>query len=147
MNKNNIDLASSAYYNYIAKEENIEKEIIEYILERIKENEEEIKKLIKITKETIDMEKIHKLLNKESKYKSSKGIIKDDNGFISGTLITSKGVILKEESAIEKVVEIYIDAILSRNAVVISDKEYLEVSVKNLILEIIQIALEINILD
>jgi len=142
MNESNIQLADKAYYAYILKEENIEKEIIEYILERIKENKEAIENLVKITKEKINMKKIYEILTKESRYKSSKGITKDTNGFISGTLITPKGVILKEEYDIEKVVEIYIDAILSRNAVVISDKEYLDVSVKKLILEIIQIALE-----
>lgn len=142
MNETNIELANKAYYDYISKEENIEKEIIEYVAKRIEENEEQILKLASITKESINMEKIYEIFKKENRYKSSKSITMDVNSFMSGTLVTPKGVILKEESNIEKVVEIYVDAILSRNAVVISDIDYLEVSVKNLILEIIQIALE-----
>ena len=66
----------------------------------------------------------------------------DAQGFVRGILNTPKGVVLKEESNVEKVIELYIDAILSRNAIVISDIEYSEISVKKLILEIIQIALE-----
>lgn len=142
MNETNIELAHKAYYGYISKEENIEKEIIEYISERIKENEKTIDKLVEITKEKINMKRVYEILKKESRYKSSKSITMDINGFISGTLITPKGVILKEESNIEKIVELYVDAILSRNAIVISDIDYLEISVKNLILEIIQIALK-----
>lgn len=142
MNETIIELGNKAYYGYITKEENIEKDVIRYISERIKENEGQILKLANITKESVNMEKIYEILNKESQYKKNKGITMDINGFISGTLTAPKGVILKEETYIEKVVEIYIDAILSRNAVVVSDIDYLEVSVKKLILEIIQIALD-----
>jgi len=142
MNEKNIELGKSAYYNYIEKEENIENEIIKYIGERIKANEQEIGRLVEITKEKINIKKIEKVLKKESRYKVNKAIVMDSNNFISGTLITPKGLILKEESNVEKVVEIYIDSILSRNAIVVSDMEYSEISVKRLILEIIQIALE-----
>ena len=71
MNETNIELANKVYYDYIAKEENIENEIIEYIAKRIEENEEQILKLANITKETVDMEKIYATLKKESQYKSN----------------------------------------------------------------------------
>ena len=142
MNKNNIEKGLKAYYEYIIKREEIEEDILEYISKRINANQDSIEKLIDMTKEKIDMKIIDKVLKKESKYKSNKTFDMDVQGFVRGTLNTPKGVLLKEESNIEKVVELYIDAILSRNAVVISDIEYSEISVKKLILEIIQIALE-----
>ena len=142
MNKNNIEKGLKAYYEYIIKREEIEEDILEYISKRINANQDSIEKLIDMTKEKIDMKIIDKVLKKESKYKSNKTFDMDSQGFVRGILNTPKGVMLKEESNIEKVVELYIDAILSRNAVIISDIEYSEISVKKLILEIIQIALE-----
>lgn len=142
MNEKNIEKGLKAYYDYITKREDIENEILTYISKRINENKDSIEKLVSITKEKIDMKLINEVLNKESKYKGSKSFYIDEQGFLSGILITSKGVLLKKESNVEKVIELYIEAILSRNAVVISDIEYLDVSVKKLVLEIIQIALE-----
>jgi gamma-glutamyl phosphate reductase len=138
----NIEKGLNSYYGYITQREDIEKDIIEYIAERINANKDSIEKLVDITKEKIDMDLINKILKKESKYKNKKTFDMDEAGFIRGVLVTPKGVLLKQESNIEKVIESYIDAILSRNAVVVSDMEYSEISVKKLILEIIQIALE-----
>lgn len=137
-----LEQGKNAYYRYIACKENIEKDIVEYIAERIKANQDTIAELLKITKESLDINNILEILKTESKYKAQKTITMDANGLVNGTLITSKGVLLKEESNVEKVIQIYIDTMLSRNAVVVSDKEYSEISVKKLILEIIQIALE-----
>lgn len=140
--ENVVEQGKIAYCNYITCQENIEKDVTKYITERIKANQDSIDKLLKITKETLDINNILEKLNAESKYKAQKTITMDANGFVNGTLITAKGVLLKEESNVEKVIQIYIDAILSRNAVVIADKAYSEISVKKLILEIMQIALE-----
>lgn len=143
MNELNIKLAKNAYYKYIEKEENIENEILTYIVDRINANKDIIIKLINITKEDIDLCRINKCFTeKEGKYKSSKKIKVDGNNFVKGVLITQKGVVLKEVSEVEKVIETCVEAILSRNSVVISDKEYFEVSVKNLVLEIIYEALK-----
>ncbi|MBE5812220.1 MAG: hypothetical protein E7314_01015 [Clostridiales bacterium] len=142
MNKNNIEKGIDAYYGYISKEEDIQKHIMEYISERINANKDSIEKLVNITKEKIDMKIVNRILKKESKYKVKKTFAIDQAGFVRGALVVPKGLILKEESDIEKVIELYVDAILSRNALVISDIEYLDVSVKKFILEIMQIALE-----
>lgn len=142
MNKNHIEQGKLACYGYIEREEDLEKDILEYILQRIAANRDMIEKLLEITNEKMDFSKVEDLFkSKESKYKKNKKIAINEDGFINGTLITQKGVILREESNVEKVIETYIDAILSRNAMVIADREYLEVSVKNLILEIIHEAL------
>jgi uncharacterized protein YjgD (DUF1641 family) len=67
MNKNNIEKGLKAYYEYITKREEIEKDILEYISERINANQDSIEKLIDMTKEKIDMKIIDKVLKKESK--------------------------------------------------------------------------------
>jgi len=142
MNKK-IFNGKNAYYEYIKKEEGIEIDILSYIAQRINENKDEINKLIELTKEKIKFEQINKLfVDRESEYKSNKKIEISEDNFVRGTLITPKGILLKEESEIKKVIELYISAILSRNAIVISDKEYIELGVKNLILEIIHQALK-----
>lgn len=142
MEKKYFEEAFGAYCEYISSAENIEQEIIDYLSERIKLNKDMIEKLLEITNEPLDILKVQDFFNKKSLYKKHKTFKMTNEGFVNGTLITGKGVILKEESLPEKVIEAYIDAILSRNAVVISDEEYSEISVKNLFLEIMQIALE-----
>ena len=53
MNKNNIEKGLKAYYEYITKSEEIEKDILEYISERINANQDSIEKLVDMTKQKI----------------------------------------------------------------------------------------------
>ena len=137
----NYLLAKEAYFNCLEKEEGTETKLLNYIKERIIAEKSEIQRLVEITHEKIDIDKILELLDVEEVYKSSKKISMV-NDFISGVLITPKGVIVKETTDINKTIEYYITAINTRNAVIIEDKKYNEASVKNLILLIFHEAMK-----
>lgn len=141
MNQKEIEKGKRAYSVYRGKAEGIEEEILSYLKGRIYANRDTITNLLSVTKEEFHFEKVEEFFQKTTQYKSDKNVTTDETGFIAGTLISSKGLLLKEENAPEKVVEYFVDAILSRNAVVIADMDYSEISVKKLILEIFQEAL------
>ena len=137
----NFLLAKAAYYMYLERDEGTETNLLSYIKERIIAEKEAIEKLVEITHEEIDLDKIIELFNVEEVYKSSKKMTMV-NDFISGVLVTPKGVIVKEETTINEVVKYYITALNTRNAVIIKDINYNEASVKNLILLIFHEAMK-----
>ena len=136
-----FSLAKEAYFKYLERDEGTETNLLSYIKERIIAEKEAIEKLVEITHEEIDLDKIIDLFDVEEVYKSSKKITMI-NGFISGVLITPKGVIVKEETDINKAIKYYITALNTRNAIIIKDINYNEASVKNLILLIFHEAMK-----
>lgn len=134
----------------LRNEEDKTKEILKYIKESIKENKKEIEELIKIYERKTSYEKIEKIITEKieeyditSKYGEYKDLeIDKKNGYLEAKIKQSKGIIAVEAYEDEKVIEWAIEAVISRNAVIIADAEYNEKDEKNLVIYIIKDALE-----
>ena len=64
MNDKHIELAKNASYSYRKINEELAEDILEFVGKRIESNKDNIEKLIKITRENIDLEKIRRFLTK-----------------------------------------------------------------------------------
>ena len=121
------------------------KDLLKYISQRIDANKEEIEKLIELKKEKHTYEEIKKVINEELEedilYKNYGKMYINAQNFISTNMLMPIGVVAVEVYDTVEVIKYIIKGIKSRNAVVISDVEYDEYSVKFLILEIIKEAL------
>ena len=123
---------------------NVTDEILKYILKRIISNKIEINKLIRHNKDTISFnnivnavkEEIHDYVN----FKDYKNL-NVNRYFLSVQILMPIGVIAVEAFDTIEIIRYFIRAIKSRNAIVISDVEYNELSVKYLIFTIIKEAL------
>lgn len=139
MTDKDMRLFKIAYKKYnLDARENIDEEILKYIYTRIIANKDIIDEMIKIAKEKISFEDIIKIFEqenkKQSKYKQEKALIKKENGFIFATYTTSVGVVAIETSDTLKVLKYFIEAIKTRNSIIISDIEFSEENVKSMLL-------------
>ena len=120
-------------------------DLLKYINERIEANKEEIEKLIELKKEKHTYEEIKKAIEEEIEkdklYKKYGKMYIDENNFIKTNMLMPIGTIAVEVFDTIEVLRYIVRGIKSRNALVISDVEYDEYSVKFLILEIIKEAL------
>lgn len=147
MMKDNIKKLRKASEGYILNnKEGLTEKTLEYIQNRIKENEEEIKKLIELKKEKITYEDIEKAIveeiEKNEECKSYSNLLINKDKFLSVEIKMPVGIIAVEAYETIDVIKYYIKAIISRNAIAISDVEYEENNLKALILIIIQEALK-----
>lgn len=147
MMKSNLDKLKTAVNNYRLKDDvQIAENVLLYIQQRIKANQKEIQDLIQIKKENLTYEQIDNAvkqeIEKEIKYKDYEKMVISQDNFISTSLLMPIGVVAVEEYETIEIIKYFIQAIKTRNGVVISDAEYDEPSVKFLILEIIKEALK-----
>lgn len=132
-------------YNLNATYE-LTKDLLNYIFSRVEENKENIEDIIKSQKLKVKYEDIQKVIsevkNSDNVYKSEVNLTKINENFVSSTYTTSVGLVIVETSDIIETIKYLIEAIKSRNVIVISDKEYEELDLKNYIMMIIKDALK-----
>ena len=139
MLKNNIQLLKKSNRNYLLDNKfEVSKEILKYIESRIIADRKEIEELIKLTKEDITFEQIVRLFEADNEiYKNYRNFVINNN-FLSVEIDMPVGVIAVECYDTIEVIKYFIQAITTRNAIVISDVEYSEYNIKSLILLIMQ---------
>lgn len=147
MNQIELKKAKNAYIDYnLNIEYEITEKVLKYIYQRINFNKIELENIIKLNKEKITFNEIINILDHEIKsekmYKKDGQIKLYDNNFVFATLTDSIGLIAVECFETTEVIRYFIRAIKSRNAIIISDVEYNEHSVKSFILLIIKEALK-----
>lgn len=125
-----------AYETYnLDKREEVSKEVLEYIRERLIANRDMLEQLLEITGENLIFEDIINSFNKEVKqediYKKEKKSKLNELGFISNIYSTSIGVVCIETPEPLLIIKYFISAIKSRNSIIISDIEFAEESVKS----------------
>ena len=135
MLKEQLELLKKAHEtDFSDTREDIDKKILVYVKDIVKENADILAKLIEMYKEEISLEEIYEVLdnaiNSESIYKSKKVFKKREDGFVHGKYATSVGIIAIECSDTLKVLKYLANAIKSRNAIAISDIEFDETSLK-----------------
>ena len=151
MMKDNFYKLKQASKEYVLNNKyELTEDLLEYIKERVRENEKEIKEVIDIQKENITYEDIVNVIdneiNEDNDYKKYAKLKISNEKFLSTFIAMPIGVIAVEAYETKEVIKYYIKAIKSRNAIAISDVEYGENNVKTLILIIIKEALKkINI--
>ena len=143
MLKNNIQLLKKSNRNYLLDNKfEVSKEILKYIESRIIADRKEIEELIKLTKEDITFEQIVRLFEADNEiYKNYRNFVINNN-FLSVEIDMPVGVIAVECFDTLETIKYFIQAIQTRNAIVISDVEYSEYNIKSLILLIMQEALK-----
>lgn len=121
----------------------IEKTLIDYIKFRISENKGTIEKLLKITKEPVVFENIIELFDcyEVNEYRNYKNTEFDEEK-VRFNMFVPIGVICVECDDVYDIIECIVNAISTRNSIVISDKKYSKYSVKNLIMLIVKEALK-----
>lgn len=117
----------------------IENTLIDYIKLRISENKGTIEKLLKITKEPVVFENIIELFDcyEVNEYRNYKNTEFDEEK-VKFNMFVPIGVICVECDDVYDIVECIVNTIITRNAIVISDKKYSKYSVKNLIMLIVK---------
>lgn len=147
MRKEEMNLIKNAYNSYnLNGDEQIAKKVLKFVLSRLKENKEDIEKLIEVFKEKITFDDLiscfEKEMNETELYKKEKVMKKVGNEFYYGIYTVSVGNILIETSNTINVLKYFVKGIKSRNSITISDIEYHENDLKNAILLIFKNALE-----
>jgi hypothetical protein len=145
MEKQLVDLKKAQIEYALFEKSDITEKLLQYILTRIEANKDEIEKLQKIRNERYSYERIidcvRKELEEDIRYKDYGKMYINQAHFLNTTLLMPVGVIAVEAYDTLEVIKYFIRAIKSRNAIVISDIEYDDTSIKFLILEIIKEAL------
>ena len=129
-------LFKNAYKTYnLDKREDISKDVLKYIRERLLSNKDLFEQLILITEEDVTFEEIlhtfDEEVKKESDYKKEKRMKLNEYGFVSGIYSTSVGIIAVETASPLLIIKYFVSAIKSRNAIIISDMEFAEESIKS----------------
>ena len=139
MLRDNIKLLKKSNRNYLLDNKfEVSKEILKYIESRIIADRKEIEELIKLTKEDITFEQIVRLFEADNEiYKNYRNFVINNN-FLSVEIDMPVGVIAVECFDTLETIKYFIQAIQTRNAIVISDVEYSEYNIKSLILLIMQ---------
>ena len=143
MMRDDIRLLKKSNRNYLLDNKfEVSKDILKYIESRIIADRKEIEELIKLTKENLTFEQILSLFEEDNEiYKNYRNLV-INNGFLSVEIDMPVGVIAVECYDTLEAIKYFIQAIITRNAIVISDVEYSEYNIKSLILLIIQEALK-----
>lgn len=143
MLKNDIQLLKKSNINYLLNNKyELSRDILKYIKSRIEADKKEIEDLINLNKEDITFEKILSLFEVDNEiYKNYRNFVINNN-FLSVEIDMPVGVIAVECFDTLETIKYFIQAIQTRNAIVISDVEYSEYNVKSLILLIMQEALK-----
>lgn len=127
--------ARSAFRKYVINnKKNISLDILNYIEEKLYENESKIDKIIEINQNNITFEDIQMLLQ-EQKQKVSNFKLRDKK---TGRYKVPIGVIGARCTNIKECVENMFNAITTRNAIIILDENYSKYSTESLILLIIK---------
>ena len=140
-----LKIRNSSIEYRLNSEYELTENLLTYIKSRIEANKEEIIKLIDLRKEEITYEEILSVVNdiiaNDIEYKAYKNMAINKDDFLYVTMLMPIGVIAVEAFDTIEVIAYLLNAIKSRNAIVVSDVEYDEYSVKFLILEILKEAL------
>lgn len=143
----NISKLKKANESYMLKNDwSLTERILDYIESRIIANEKEIRELINLKETNISFEEILNILKEEKEaennYKGYSKLRINNQKFLATDIKMPIGTIAIEAFETRSVIKYYIKAITTRNAIAISDVEYDEDNVKNLILIIIKEALK-----
>lgn len=138
-----INQAKKAYENYILiSEHEFEKELYNYIEERIKDNEKNIKRVIEINKSKITFDEIMQVIEEEKKnlseYKKTIRTIKIDDKFMFSEYQVPEGIIGVEVSDSKEAIENIFKSITTRNAIIVIEENNEKYSIENLILLIVK---------
>lgn len=147
-NVNNIiNKAKQAFENYVINDTfEIEENLYKFIEERIKANEDNIKRIIEINKVNITFDEIIKIVEDEKKilkeYKRTVRTIKIDEIFMFSEYQVPVGVIGIETNHSKDAIINILKALTTRNAIIVIQEEYNKYSIENLILLIVKESLK-----
>lgn len=151
MNIEQINLKKKAYAVYnLYKDDSVDKKVISYAKSRVEENRDLFETLIKVCGDEITFDELLKVFDEESGeglYKKEKTLTIVKNSYYSGVYTTSVGSLAVEVDNTLDALRYFIKAVKSRNAITISDLEYLENDVKNCLMLIFKSSLEKHGLD
>lgn len=138
--------AKIAFKEYnLNSEYEITQKILRYIYERIIANKEEIKKILNLSKNKYSYEdvinRVKEIISEKIEYKKQVNITKRQDGFVSAIYKTAIGVVAVESFDLLESIKYMLEAVKTRNAIILSDVEYKEDDDKHLLLLIIQDAL------
>lgn len=140
-----IKLLNNAFNIYnLDNRENIEEKILKYILNRLIVNRSAIEEMIKMMKENISYQDIIDSFMKASEENNLKEIESSYSqgiNYYSGLVVKPMGNIVVETNDVLKVVRYFVLGIKTRNTITISQTEYIEFNLSNLILVIFSEAL------
>ena len=139
--------AKNAYEKYCLDEEyKKEQSIFKYVTERIIANKEEIEKILKLCNRDYTYSDVENLINSIKNegfdYKKEINLSRREDGFVSGKYSVPIGIVGIESSDTLVALKYMLNGIKTRNAIIISDVEYVENDDKNLLLYIINEALK-----
>jgi gamma-glutamyl phosphate reductase len=141
-----IQNAKKAFENYaVATEYQISEKICEYLKERIKLNKDNIQEIIKLAHANITFEEILNILQQEYeeiyKYKQTIKSIKIDEKYALSEYLAPLGVIAVETEEVTNIISNIFKAISTRNAIILLSNKCIPYGLENLILVIVQEAL------
>lgn len=133
-----IKLLNNAFKIYNLNETpELEKNILNYISTRLVANRENFEKIIDILKSNITFDDIIKafdLANREEEYYKKSSGLKQGKDYYSGEYLVPIGNIVVETNNVLDVIKYFVKGIKSRNTITISQTEYSEISLSNMIL-------------
>ena len=146
MMEREYEKAKEAFETYnLNSEYEIMQNVLKYIYERIIKNKLEIEKILDLCKSKYTYEdiikKVKEVLSEKIEYKSQVNVTRRDDGFLSAIYKTAIGVVAVECFDLLESIKYMLEAIKTRNSIILSDIEYKEDDEKHLLLLIIHEAL------
>ena len=133
-----IKLLNNAFRIYNLNDTpDLSKRVLDYILLRLIDNKENFEKMIEILKEEISFSDILNAFNKaykENDYYKKNNSYKQGTDYYSGNFPVPIGNIIVETNNVLDVIKYFVGGIKSRNTITISQTEYYELSLSNMIL-------------
>lgn len=144
MKKDLINAMQNSYSTYKLNDDtDLPDRILNYLIDRVEANRNEIEKIISIYKSTITVDQIINIIKEElnNNPKSIGKTIIDKNGFMFAQVMDSVGILAVRAYAPIQIISYWAKAIKTKNVVAIVSKNYSEYSIEALILLIIKEAL------
>lgn len=144
MKKDLINAMQNSYNTYKLNDDtDLPDRILNYLVDRVEANRNEIKKIISIYKSTITVDQIINIIKEElnNNPKSIGKTIIDKNGFMFAQVMEPVGILAVRAYAPIQIISYWAKAIKTKNVVAIVSKNYSEYSIEALILLIIKEAL------
>ncbi len=133
-----IQILNKAFNTYnLNNEPDLSNKILNYILERILDNEPNIRQMADVTKEGVTFEEILNAFNdayREEEYYKKQDSFSQGQDYYCGRFPVPIGNIVVETNNVLKVIKYFVGGIKSRNTITISQTEYLENSLSNMML-------------
>ena len=133
-----IKLLNNAFRIYNLNDiPDLSKRVIDYILLRLIDNKENFEKMIEMLKEVISFNDILNAFNeayKENDFYKKSNNYKQGTDYYSGAFPVPIGNIVVETNNVLDVIKFFVGGIKSRNTITISQTEYYELSLSNMVL-------------